>query len=333
MTYRVAVLGAGLIGATPVRSALGIQSHAAAWKAHRGAELVALCDPEPDRLAAAQATWGVPAGFTDPGELLRTVAPDIVSICTPDLTHAAMLRAALETDSVRAILAEKPLTLDLLEGHRLVDLANRRGVTLAVNYGRRSTPSHRYVREWLATHPLGELEIVRGVYVRGIKHNGTHWLDLARFLIGEITEIHGIGRTTSWQTDGTIDVALTFESGVRGELIGLKDASYALFEMDLVGTEGRLQLLDSGRRFESRTAVPSHAFPGFFELQLCSGPTGGLEDMLLYVVTDLVDALETKRPPACSGEDALIALRLADRALATTRPSVDESRLHETLRR
>ena len=257
MTYRVAVLGAGLIGASPVRSALGVQSHAAAWKAHRGAELVAICDAEPDRLAAAQATWGVSAGFTDPGELLRTVAPDIVSICTPDATHAAMLRAALETDSVTAILAEKPLTLDLVEGHRLVDFANQRGVMLGVNYGRRSTPSHRRVRDWLENRPLGDLEIVRGVYVRGIKHNGTHWLDLARFLVGEITEIHGIGRTTSWQTDGTIDVALTFENGARGELIGLKDASYALFEMDLIGTEGRLQLLDSGRRFESRAVVPS----------------------------------------------------------------------------
>jgi predicted dehydrogenase len=333
MTYRVAVLGAGLIGATPVRSVLGVQSHSAAWKAHPAVELVAICDAEPDRLAAAQTAWDVRAGFTDPVELLRSVAPDIVSICTPDATHGSMLRAALETDSVTAILAEKPLTLDLDEGQHLVDLANRRGVTLAVNYGRRSTPSHRRAREWLATRPLGDLEIVRGVYVRGIKHNGTHWLDLARFLVGEIAEIHGIGRTTSWQTDGTIDVALTFENGTRGELIGLKDASYALFEMDLIGTEGRLQLLDSGRRFESRGVVPSDAFPGFFELQPGQGPSGGLEDMLLHVVTDLVDALETKRAPVCSGQDALIALRLADRALATTRPAIDESRLHETLRR
>jgi predicted dehydrogenase len=333
MTYRVAVLGAGLIGATPVRSALGVQSHAAAWKAHRDAELVALCDAEPARLAAAQAAWGVAAGFSDPVELLRTIAPDIVSICTPDATHGALLEAALETDSVTAILAEKPLTLDLSEGHRLVETAARRGVTLAVNYGRRSTPSHRRLRDWLATRPIGELEIVRGVYVRGIKHNGTHWLDLARFLVGEITEIHGIGRTTSWQTDGTIDAALTFAGGARGELIGLKDASYALFEMDLIGTEGRIQLLDSGRRFEARGAVPSDAFPGFFELQERPGPSGGLDDMLLHVVSDLVDALESKRPPACTGEDALIALRLADRALATTRSSIDESRFHEMLRR
>src|SRR5262249_31548670 len=139
----------------------------------------------PARLAAAARRWKAPGRYADAGRLLRDAAPEIVSIATPDDTHAELLELVCTTESVRAVLAEKPLALDPDEAERLVRLAESRGVVLAVNYVRRFAPSHRRLERWLADRPLGRIELVRGTYVRGIKHNGTHWLDLARFLVGE----------------------------------------------------------------------------------------------------------------------------------------------------
>jgi len=50
---------------------------------------------------------------TDVAHLLAEQNPDIVSVCTPDATHADILYTVLKTTGVRAVLAEKPLALDV----------------------------------------------------------------------------------------------------------------------------------------------------------------------------------------------------------------------------
>ncbi len=318
MTLRAVVVGCGFIGASEVSPVLGVQSHAAAWAKHPGTRLAGLCDTDPSRLAVAASRWeGVPT-FTDLDRLLTATRPDIVSVCTPDETHVGVLERVLAHRSVRAVLAEKPLALDADTAERIVAEAEARGVLVAVNYGRRSTPSHRALRDWLATGAIGAIEVVRGVYVGGVKHNGTHWLDLARFLVGEISAVRGTGLVPPGGGDATIDVALAFASGARGLLLGVATARYSLFEMDLLGTSGRLRITEGGHRFEAFRSIESDRFPGFRELAPCDGPPGGLVDLLLHAAVDLVDALESGRPPGSTGADAVAALRLAEEAMATT---------------
>ena len=260
--------------------------------------------------------------------MLAAERPDVVSVATPDATHVQMLELVLETPSVRAVLVEKPLALEPEVAETIVEHARRRGVLLAVNYSRRFAPSHRRLKAWLAGKPLGTIEMIRGLYVRGIKHNGTHWLDLARYLVGEVIGIRGSGPVAPEQVDATIDVDLRFASGARGHLQGLRGGEYSLFEMDLVGSLGRLQISDSGERFQAFRGQPSRRFPGFQELAEMASPDGGLTDLLLHAATDLTEALENGRAPACSGEDGVIALRLATEALATARA---EDRTHAAL--
>lgn len=95
-------------------------------------------------------------------------------------------RAGSGCSSVRAVLAEKPLAMDVERAERLVRMADERDIILAVNYSRRYAPSYRRLASWLESAPIGTIHRVDGIYVRGIKHNGTHWLDLARWLAGEI---------------------------------------------------------------------------------------------------------------------------------------------------
>lgn len=318
MTLRAAVIGCGFIGAGPVAAGSGIQSHAAAWAAHPGARLAGLVDPDPKRLAAAAARWPEAGLFTEVGEMLERVQPALVSVATPDETHARILDRVLDADCVRAVLAEKPLALDAAEAAALVARAGERGVVLAVNHVRRFAPSHRLLANWLSGAPIGPIELVRGSYVRGIKHNGTHWLDLARWLVGDITAIRGRGESGSGE-DATIDAELDFACGARGSLHGIRQAPYSFFEMDLIGRQGRVRISDGGARFEHWRTAPSRRFPGFSELEPAACPTGGLADLLMHAVSDLIEALTTGRAPAATGPDAVVALRLAEEALTSAR--------------
>ena len=330
MTRRAAVIGCGFIGASPVLPGSGIQSHAAAWTHHPGVELVGLADPDAERLQSAATRWSVKATFPTAEELLDRVKPEIVSLCSPDPTHGEILDHILDAPSVRAVLAEKPLALDVPEAEALVAKAEARGIVLAVNYVRRFAPSHQQLRRWLHSEPIGRIELVRGTYVRGLKHNGTHWFDLARFLIGEVAGIRGFGVVAEEVLDATIDVELEFEAGARGMLHGLREVPYSLFEMDLIGRQGRVRVIDSGQRVEVFKAAPSRRFPGFRELVPAPGPAGGLGDLLMHAASDLIEALATGRPPACTGTDAVIALSLAEQAIADAR---SEERTHAAIGR
>ncbi len=312
--YRAAVLGCGRIGSLVAadRAALGIYSHTEAYAACPGTELVAVGDSDAGRLAACAEQWGVPARYRSAEALLAEAAVEIVSICTPDATHFALASAALDAPATRAILLEKPLALALEDARTLVARARERGVVLAVNYSRRYAASHAALRDALVTGALGRVQTVAGFYTKGVIHNGTHWFDLARFLVGEVTRVSAFGGPADAVSDPTLDVRLEFASGATAWLQGCDAGAFAIFEMDVVGTAGRVRLVDSGHAFESFRVADSPHYAGYRALARSPGITGGLRDVALHAVEDIVACLDQPgRVPRCSGDDALAALRIA----------------------
>lgn len=326
--YRAAVLGCGRIGSLFAAdcAALGIYSHAEAYTACPGTELVAVCDPDPARLAACAEQWGVASRHLSADTLFAAAAPEIVSICTPDETHFDLASAALAAPSTRAILLEKPLASRLPEARALVARARERGVVLAVNYSRRYAASHEALCVALHAGALGRVQTAAGFYTKGVIHNGTHWFDLARFLLGEVTRVRAFGARAAGEEDPTPDVQLEFASGATAYLHGCDERAFSIFEMDVLGTEGRVRLLDSGHTFESFAVGDSSRYAGYRVLARGAGIEGGLRDVTLHAVEDLVACLDQPgRVPRCSGEDALAALQiaLAARTSAETTEPVD----------
>src|SRR3954453_17588136 len=137
---RAPLLGCGMIGAGigEPHPDVGVMTHCGAYTAHPETELVAVADPE--RAQSAGERWHAKP-YADPHELLAHEQPEIVSVATPDHTHAELVEACLNTPSVKAILAEKPLALSLARARPLVAQAQAR--VLAVNYPRRFTPAFR----------------------------------------------------------------------------------------------------------------------------------------------------------------------------------------------
>jgi predicted dehydrogenase len=301
---RAALLGCGAIGAgsgAPPHPDVGVMTHASAYVACPDTDLVAACDPDRARAAAL----GVPA-YTDPAALLAETAPELVSVATPDATHAELIERCLRTDSVRGVLAEKPLALDAGEARSLVRLAAERGIVLAVNYTRRFVPAFRA----LDVAALGTLQHVSGAYVKGLAHNGTHWLDLLRMLAGEPVEVRGWDRLGEGGPDPTLEAELTLEGGAGARLAGLDTHAFTAFEMELTGTRGRLRIASAGHSLEHWTVGDDPRNPGYRVLREHERVTGALRDGALHAVRDLVRCVRAGGEPACTGADGVAALEL-----------------------
>lgn len=304
---RAAVLGCGAIGAgTAVEPHpdVGVITHAGAYAACSDTELIAVCDADAARAAAAAERWGARA-YTDAGELLAREAPELVSVATPDATHAELVGLCLRAPGVRGVLAEKPLALDAGAARELVAHG---GPALAVNYSRRFAPSFEALHEGLG---IGALQHVSGVYVKGLAHNGTHWLDLARMLVGEPLAVRGRDRLSEAGPDPTLDAELLLPGGVHAVLTGLQTRCHTAFEMDLIGCEGRVRITDSGHVIERWRVGDDPRHPGYRVLRPEGRIDGVLRDVTLRAVEDLVRCVRTGVAPACGGDDGVAALELA----------------------
>jgi predicted dehydrogenase len=317
---RAAVIGCGWIGSAVSDDPLadGVQSHAGAYVACPNTRLVGVCDSVAARAQLAARRWGLERGFQSVPALLAEIRPEIVSVCTPDANHAELLRTVLEAPVTRAVVAEKPLALSLEEARELVQLAARRNIVLAVNYSRRFAASHIEAQAAVAAGRIGRLLAVQGAYVKGVRHNGTHWFDLARWMMGEIVRVQAWpGASDADSADPTCHLRLWFAGGQSGSLLGLDAAHFTIFEMDLIGSAGRLRLTDSGMRLSWSEVAPSRQHSGYHNLMSHSEVTAGFRDVALSMVEDVVSALHTGRAPRCSGQDGTAALAVAQAARAS----------------
>ncbi|HXI48111.1 MAG TPA: Gfo/Idh/MocA family oxidoreductase [Steroidobacteraceae bacterium] len=116
---RTAVIGVGYLG----------RFHAQKYAALPNSRLVGIADPAPAARSAVAAELGV-AAHADYRELLGSV--DAVSIVTPTASHYEVAKAFLEAGA--SVLVEKPMTVTIEEGERLIDIAARAKRILQVGH-------------------------------------------------------------------------------------------------------------------------------------------------------------------------------------------------------
>lgn len=319
--FRAALIGCGKIGSSFADDPKvdGVYAHAHAYAEAAGVQLVAVCDADPERARQCGQRWQVDAVYSDHSHMLRDLQPDIVSVCTPDDSHAEVLMQVLHTPSVKGVLAEKPLATDFAAARQLVALAHEKDIRLAVNYSRRYSRGHQQLRQHVAER-LGEVQAVTGFYNKGLLHNGTHWLDLLRFLLGPVQLLACVPGLSPFAGDPAGDASpvltLQLANGAPAVLTGLDAAKFSLFEMEIVGSLGRVRLLDSGYNFEWQIVEESRFFSGYRALGAAQKVPGDMRDVTLLAVRDLLEAVQQARAPLCCGEDALAAQYLVNQARA-----------------
>jgi predicted dehydrogenase len=317
---RAAVVGCGTIGTggrAPAHPDVGVDTHAGAYFACADTELVGVADLDPPRARAAARRFPGAQAYTAADDLLQAAKPELVSVCTPDHTHAELLEWILRAPNVRGVLAEKPLAGGSARAAALTRLAVERGVVLAVNYRRRFVPAVASLARAVAAGQLGELQHVHGSYCKGLRHNGTHWLDLLRMLAREPVAVRGWDRLMEGGDDPSLDAELILAGGAGARLAALQARAFTVFELELTGTAGRVRLADSGHRIEHFFVGPDERHPGHRGLIAGETEDGALRDATRHAVADLVRCVRDGGAPACGGQDATQALVLAE-AISTS---------------
>ena len=331
--YRAAVIGCGYIGSRVEELAPGnVASHAGAYKAATGTELVGVFDADAERAQAAAAHWGT-AAFPSLEALLGEAKPQIVSICSPTEFHAAQAEACLKDEAVVAVLAEKPLAASITEAKSLAALARSLAKPLAVNYSRRFDPGHQQVAREIRDGKLGRIQHVSGWYTKGIRHNGSHMLDLLSWFFGGVAsaEVTAVHHWNDQSDDPGIDADIEYssqgdETGARARIFGCDAAAHNIFELFILGEAGRMRLSEGGHRIERQLVGDDRHNPGYRALGPVEIIQTVMKDSALNAVEDLVAVLAGQRDaPASNAKNACIALELADRlasqAIDLTRPA------------
>jgi predicted dehydrogenase len=303
---KAAVVGAGMIGAR--LDAPGVATpltHAGGYRA-AGFSLVALVDCDAGVRELAQ-QWTCRAyGSLD--EMMRAEQPQVVSLAVPTSVRGELLRRALQYRPA-AVVAEKPLTGTVTEAEDIVAAYRRAGVPLIVNYTRRFVPAWRQLSGTTAISTT-----IR--YAKGVRHNGTHAIDLCRMLFGECRKSQALARKHDfWSDDATVSAFLQFDRCPEVFLQGLDERCFTLFEVDIVGADFRIVVDRDGRRLRRYGRAENAGIPPGNRLVENGEEGTGAESAMVNLMRHVHDVV-SGAAPLCAGEDAVAAQRIAERLAA-----------------
>src|SRR5262245_27518735 len=130
-----------------------------------GYRVVAFCDIDLARATQCRDAFYPNAAVTDDiRQVLKRDDVEVVDITTHPPQRPPLVSAALRTR--KHVLSQKPFVLDLSVGSRLVELADKMNVRLAVNQNGRWAPHFSYIREAVRVGLLGQIDGV---------HCDVHW--------------------------------------------------------------------------------------------------------------------------------------------------------------
>jgi predicted dehydrogenase len=173
--YRIGIIGCGGIA----------NAHARAY-VELGLEITAASDIDQFRLKEFSKLYNVKNIYIDYKEMLRKEKLDIVSICTWPPLHCEMTERAAE-EGVGGIICEKPMALSLAEADRMLSACRKSGTKLAVGHMRRFLNMYIKAKNLFDSEAIGEPEIIHGASVGDLLSDGTHLIDLIRFINGDKT--------------------------------------------------------------------------------------------------------------------------------------------------
>ena len=320
-TYRAAVIGLGRMGSTfddEITQGGSIflpYCHAPSYTASPRVTLVAGADPHAEQRAIFGERWGLEADhlYADYKTMLANEPLDIVSVCTT-ARHRSAIVQDIARAGVRAIWAEKPIALSLAEADEMVEVCRREGVALAINCARRWNPLFYEAKRLIQAGELGDILQVTGYGQCGLSHNGSHLIDIVRYLAGgEVRWVFGemeSDEAAAGDDDLMGNGYLAFDNGVRGYIRGMPCGA-ANWEIDVIGEQGRVRSLAQGLEFEHYQMVSGGPRDRGLPAKVPFPWPARMEGMGLTIVDDLINAIETGQPPRASGSDGLAALEIA----------------------
>ena len=167
---RAAVISAGMIAC---------KAHIPAYMNMKDrVEVAGVCDSNGAAAKSAAEHFAIPYYYDDAKRMLEDLQPDLVSVCTPNVSHKPLVTMALENGA--HVVCEKPLSLTYAQTKELFDLAGSVGKKLIACQTLRYMTEFAAAKELVDTQDFGKLYFseINLIRRRGIPKWGTfHLMD------------------------------------------------------------------------------------------------------------------------------------------------------------
>ncbi len=323
--------------------------------------LKVICGRSKPKVEAAARELGWDEAATDWQEVVRRSDIDIVDIVTPGDLHAPIAIAAARAGKV--VFCEKPLANTVRDAERMLAAANKAGVIHMICHNYRRVPAVMLARQIIADGRLGDIRHFRGTYLQdwitdpalpllwrfdrkragsgALGDIAAHVVDLARFLVGEISDVAGdmktfiksrplvddpkkSGRVT---VDDAAAAVVRFASGAMGTIEATRLApgrkNHNRFEIN--GSKGSLAFdLERMNELELYLESDAAAMRGFRTILVTESghpyvrawwPPGhiiGYEHTFTHTVFDLLEAMADNALPEPNFDDGVRNQRVLD---------------------
>ena len=189
---RVGIVGVGSIGRLHAEKLV-----------EAGAEVAAVCDIRPDRLAFIAKTFNVANAFEDYHDLVKLADLDAVTVGVPNYLHAPVALSALNAG--KHVLCEKPMAMSVAQCKQMVAAARKNRRHLQIGFSTRYHGEAKLARHLVDAGKLGHVyhAVVHAIRRRGVPGRGgwfttkaqsgggplidigVHMLDLTCWLMGK----------------------------------------------------------------------------------------------------------------------------------------------------
>lgn len=316
----VAIVGCGVIG-TKRAKALG------------PARLVVCADVVLERAQGLARTVSGTVAFDDWRRVMDRPDVDLVIVSTPNNLLAEVTVAAVEAG--KHVLVEKPAARGVRELDAVIVAARQIGVQVRVGFNHRYHPAMRKGRELFQTGMLGEMMFVRGRYGHGgrlgyerewradptlsgggeLMDQGVHLIDLARWFLGEFSEVTGFAHTYFWRMP-VDDNAFLLLKTARQETAFLHVSCTEwknVFSFEIYGQDAKLHVEGLGGSYGVERVAYYRMLPemGPPETTIWEYPRG--DDSWEVEFAEFLEDVQSGRTPSANLHDARAALAIVEK--------------------
>ncbi|TPL74392.1 Gfo/Idh/MocA family oxidoreductase [Mesorhizobium sp. B2-3-13] len=309
-----------------------------AWRDIEGVSIVAVCDRDAERLRIVGDQFDVARRYTDAASMFAAEKLDFVDVATTVGSHRELVEMAAAHGV--PVICQKPFAPTLSDARAMVEACQTAGVPLMVHENFRWQSPIQAVRAVLDSGEIGTPFFGRISFRSGydvfsgqpylatgkrfiIEDLGIHILDIARFLLGDVSSL--TARTARINPAIAGEDVATMLMDHAGGATSVVDCSYAtklavepfpetLIELD--GSDGTIRLAQGYRLTvtgKTGTKVNDVSPP---LLPWASRPWHNIQESVAAIQRHWVDCLASGQEPATSGADNLKTFALVEAAYA-----------------
>ena len=319
---RLAVIGAGHWGPNLIRN-FGAQDEAV---------VSTVCDVDEEVLSKIRSQYPTVGLTADSNDVMKDADIDAVVVASSAVSHAPLVRAALEAG--KDVFVEKPLALSVKDGEELVGLAEKKKRILMVGHLLEYHPAVEWIKNHIDKGSLGDIRYVYSTRVNlgklrreenALWSFAPHDISVILFLVGsEPQEVTARGQ--AYLQDGVEDVVfltIQFPDKVMAHIHVSWLDPHKIRKFTIVGSKEMVVFDDVESSEKIRVYDKGVDYKGSYDsygelLTLRIGdihiPKVAMKEPLKIECQTFIESVQTRKPPRTDGHDGLRVLRVLDAA-------------------